>query len=100
MGGIRQPFDSPRSDAACAGELRGAGRMTNGFIVLQLHPDIRPRQVKTATLTGLGTFVAATVDGHYADEERAQLVADFLADNHPELHTYVVQVVTRRGAIR
>ena len=65
-------------------------------LVIQLDMTRRPsRGVCTPENTGLGVLYPVTADGHHASTDSAIDVADFFASEHPNLRTYVVEVVYR-----
>jgi len=63
------------------------------FLVLQIDMAKHPREIESPHHTGDGVLFPVSCDGHYGSYEDARGVADYLAERHPTLRTYVVQIV-------
>lgn len=69
------------------------------FLVVQIVKDASPHmeEVKANFLTRDGVLIAATCDGYYDTQKAAEGVAEYLSGKHPNLQTYVVQIVATMG---
>jgi len=65
------------------------------FIVLQIDMAKHPRDIDSPHHTGDGVLFPVSCDGHYGTIEAARDVAAYLAESHPHLRTYVVQIVAQ-----
>lgn len=63
------------------------------YLVVQIDMTKHPREVQSPNHTGDGVLFPVSCDGHYSDLASANEVAAFLAEKHPHLRTYVVQIV-------
>lgn len=64
------------------------------FIVVQIDMAKHPREISSEHHTGDGVLFPVSCDGFYKTEEDARGVADYLAERHPTLRTFVAQIVS------
>ena len=64
------------------------------FLIVQIDMAKHPREIESTHHTGDGVLLPVSCDGHYQTAAAAQSVADYLAERHPNLRTYVVQIVS------
>ena len=65
------------------------------FLVVQIDMGKHPRDIDSPHHTGDGVLFPVSCDGHYDTIEAAKDVAAYLAESHPHLRTYVVQIVAQ-----
>jgi hypothetical protein len=65
------------------------------YLTLQIDMRRHPHRHPSPDHTNEGVLFPVSCDGHYQTHERAAEVAEYLAEKHPHLRTYVVQIVER-----